>query len=91
MLVHAYARSRSESGRSQALPVVLSALLINSLQFGTLQFGKFEEIYAIGYREGTKMLEDWKAAGKLPTGFEEGFEGVDEKKKKGRSLRRNSI
>lgn len=37
------------------------------------------------------MLDEFRDAGKLPTGFEEGFEGVDEKKKKGRSLRRNSI
>jgi hypothetical protein len=60
-------------------------------QYTTLQFSKFEEIQAIGYRTATKMLEEWKAASKLPTGFEEGFEGPDEKKKKGRSLRRNSI
>jgi lysophospholipid hydrolase len=61
------------------------------LQYSTLQFSKFEEIQAVGYRTATKLLEEWQAAGKLPTGFEEGFEGQDEKKRKGRSLRRNSI
>jgi len=59
--------------------------------YSTLQFSKFEEIHAIGYRTAKKLLEEWKVASKLPTGFEEGFAGPDEKKKKGRSLRRNSI
>jgi len=59
-------------------------------EFTTLQFGKFEEILAIGYETGTKMLQEWKDAGNLPSGYEEGFHGGD-KKKKGRSLRRNSI
>ncbi|KAF8323129.1 patatin-domain-containing protein [Clavulina sp. PMI_390] len=61
--------------------------------YGTLQFNKYEEIMEIGYKQGKKLLAEWKEAGTLPSGFEEGYElaGMDEKKKKGRSLRRNSI
>jgi len=59
-------------------------------EFSILQFNKFEQILAIGYEKGKKMLQEWKDAGNLPTGYEEGYHGGD-KRKKGRSLRRNSI
>ncbi|KAF9512765.1 hypothetical protein BS47DRAFT_1372722 [Hydnum rufescens UP504] len=59
-------------------------------EFSILQFNKFEQILAIGYERGKKMLQEWKDAGNLPTGYEEGYHGGD-KRKKGRSLRRNSI
>ncbi|KAG8927719.1 phosphatidylcholine and lysophosphatidylcholine phospholipase [Tulasnella sp. 418] len=62
--------------------------------FGTLQFGKFEELYKIGYQAGLEVLDKLKEEGKLQviTGSEEGFESASKnKKKKGRSLRRNSV
>jgi lysophospholipid hydrolase len=57
-------------------------------QFGTLQFGKFEEIVEKGYKSGIKTLRKWKEEGKLPIVVPE---GVERGKRKGRGLRRNSI
>jgi len=59
------------------------------LQYGTLQFNKFEEIRKIGYKEGMKLLEKWDAEGKLPI-TTIGVEDIHPKRK-GRMLRRNSI
>ncbi|KAG8894238.1 phosphatidylcholine and lysophosphatidylcholine phospholipase, partial [Tulasnella sp. 403] len=61
-------------------------------QYGTMQFGKFDELVEIGYRAGLEMIDRWKAEGQLPTGLEDEFK-VSEKsrKRKGRSARRNSI
>ncbi|EJD52213.1 patatin-domain-containing protein [Auricularia subglabra TFB-10046 SS5] len=59
-------------------------------EYGTLQFGKFAEIEEKGYRAAREMLDAWKKEGKLPASSDESQENL-EKKKKGRSLRRNSI
>ncbi|PFH52298.1 hypothetical protein AMATHDRAFT_57351 [Amanita thiersii Skay4041] len=59
--------------------------------YGTLQFGKFEEIKKKGYHAALEMLEKLHKEGRLPCAF------IDEKtpsissKKKGQSARRNSI
>ncbi|KZV84312.1 patatin-domain-containing protein [Exidia glandulosa HHB12029] len=58
--------------------------------YGTLQFGLFAEIEEKGYRASCEMLERWKKEGRLPAMSDESQENL-EKKKKGRSLRRNSI
>lgn len=34
--------------------------------YGTLDFGKFDEIYRVGYEYGTRFLEELKAKGMLP-------------------------
>jgi lysophospholipid hydrolase len=50
--------------------------------YGTLDFGKFDEIYNVGYEFGLKFLKEAKEDGRLPdndAGVEEG---------KGRSMRR---
>ena len=60
-------------------------------QYGTLQFGKFEDIQEKGYRASLELLEKWDEEGKLPSGYVEGKEAVSKRKKKGRSARRNSI
>lgn len=57
-------------------------------EYGTLQFGKFEEIRRAGYVAGMKLLETWAGEGKLPVTT---FEVEDVPKRKGRMLRRNSI
>jgi hypothetical protein len=57
-------------------------------QFGTLQFGKFEDIVEKGYKAGMESLKKWKEEGKLPIVAPE---GVERGKRKGRGLRRNSI
>jgi lysophospholipid hydrolase len=57
-------------------------------QFGTLQFGKFEDIVEKGYKSGLKTLRKWKEEGKVPI---VAHEGVERGKRKGRGLRRNSI
>lgn len=57
-----------------------------------MQFGKFDELVSIGYKAGKDTLDKWKEEGSLPTGFEDDRK-VNEKskKRKGRSLRRNSV
>ncbi|TFY82853.1 hypothetical protein EWM64_g1159 [Hericium alpestre] len=59
-------------------------------EYGTMQFGKFEEIQEKGYQATLKILEKWEEEDRLPTGFVEGKEAVS-KRKKGQSARRNSI
>ncbi|EKM61421.1 uncharacterized protein PHACADRAFT_135056 [Phanerochaete carnosa HHB-10118-sp] len=60
-------------------------------EFGTLQFGKFEEIQKRGYHAAMEILEKWEEEGCLPSAY------VGEKniplaaRTKGRSARRNSI
>ena len=34
--------------------------------YGTLDFGKFDEIYQIGYKYGQEMIQKLKHDGKLP-------------------------
>ena len=57
-----------------------------------MQFNKFDELAEIGYRYGLEVLDKWKEEGILPTGLEDAFKVTDRsKKRKGRSLRRNSV
>jgi lysophospholipid hydrolase len=60
------------------------------LQFGTLQFGRYDTIVEVGYKSGLKMIAQWDEDGRLPSGYEEGFE-TERNKRRGRGLRRNSI
>ncbi|CAO1630888.1 unnamed protein product [Sympodiomycopsis kandeliae] len=61
--------------------------------FGTLEFSKFQDISRIGYAAGSKMLDDWAAQGKLPTGMEPSAkDAVEDKRRRGGiSARRNSV
>lgn len=59
-------------------------------QYGTLQWGKFEEIQEKGYQAAIKILEEWEEEGRLPSGFIEGGDSKT-KRKKGQSARRNTI
>lgn len=58
------------------------------LQFGTLQFARYDEIVEVGYQSGLKVIAQWESEGRLPNSLEEGVEQV---KRRGRGLRRNSI
>ncbi|KAF8514349.1 hypothetical protein BU17DRAFT_52619 [Hysterangium stoloniferum] len=62
-------------------------------EYGTMQFGKFEEIQEKGYQATIDKLEKWDEEGKLPSVYEEAGEIKDVKvsRKRGRTLRRNSI
>ncbi|CAG7848003.1 Lysophospholipase NTE1; AltName: Full=Intracellular phospholipase B; AltName: Full=Neuropathy target esterase homolog [Serendipita indica DSM 11827] len=57
-------------------------------EFGTLQFGRFDDIKNVGYKSGLETIAKWDAQGLLPSGFEE---GVGRSKPRGRERRRNSI
>ncbi|KAJ7103059.1 hypothetical protein B0H15DRAFT_810792 [Mycena belliarum] len=59
-------------------------------EYGTLQFGKFEELQTKGYNAAVNILEKLDEEGKLPSAF---IDGKPERGrgKKGRSVRRNSI
>ena len=61
------------------------------LQYGTLQFDKFAEIQEKGYKAALEMLEKWDEEGKLAGVLDIGAEVRLQGKKKGRSLRRNSV
>ncbi|CAE6529815.1 unnamed protein product [Rhizoctonia solani] len=65
-------------------------------EYGTLQFGRYDEIYQVGYSAAVEMLDQWDGEDRLPSRFvTSGDEvrglGKSGKKSKGRSLRRNSI
>ncbi|KAG9092301.1 hypothetical protein FRC07_011690, partial [Ceratobasidium sp. 392] len=63
--------------------------------YGTLQFGRYDEIYQVGYTAAVEMLNQWDAERRLPSRLvtnEEGDRiGRGGRRSKGRSLRRNSI
>ncbi|QRV97636.1 cAMP-dependent protein kinase inhibitor [Ceratobasidium sp. AG-Ba] len=64
-------------------------------EYGTLQFGRFDEIYQVGYSAAVEMLNQWDAECRLPSRLltHEDTDGVVRgmRRTKGRSLRRNSI
>ncbi|KAG8694796.1 phosphatidylcholine and lysophosphatidylcholine phospholipase [Ceratobasidium sp. 395] len=65
-------------------------------EYGTLQFGRYDEIYQVGYTAAVEMLNQWDAECRLPSRLvtpEEGGDGIGRsgRRSKGRSLRRNSI
>jgi len=56
-----------------------------------MQFGKFEELQEKGYQVALTLLEEWEADGQLPSVYDDTHEVKDPSKKRGRTLRRNSI
>ncbi|SPO44833.1 related to NTE1 - Serine esterase [Moesziomyces antarcticus] len=49
-------------------------------EYGTLAFGRFDQIYEKGYRAAVDMLDGWDAEGKLPSSMErdESYDEEDE-------------
>ncbi|KAI0828902.1 patatin-domain-containing protein [Trametes gibbosa] len=60
-------------------------------EYGTLQFGKFEEIQKKGYEAALEFLEKFDAEGRLPSAFVGEASKPATGKTRGRSARRNSI
>jgi hypothetical protein len=60
-------------------------------QYGTMQFGKFEEIQKKGYLAAMDMLDKWDEEGKLPSAYIAGKDVPLKGRRKGQSARRNSI
>ncbi|KAJ6623144.1 hypothetical protein B0H10DRAFT_1873583 [Mycena sp. CBHHK59/15] len=60
-------------------------------EYGTLQFSKFEDIQRKGYHAALNILEKLDEEGQLPSAFIDGKHEGRRGKKKGRSVRRNSI
>ncbi|KZT30963.1 patatin-domain-containing protein [Neolentinus lepideus HHB14362 ss-1] len=61
-------------------------------EYGTLQFGKFEEIKEKGYHSAMAMLEKFDKAEKLPSAYYQDHRlGSGGRPRKGQSARRNSI
>jgi lysophospholipid hydrolase len=48
--------------------------------YGTLEFGKFDEIYQVGYQYGRKFLAELREEGGLPGVGKEGWEGEEGKR-----------
>jgi lysophospholipid hydrolase len=63
----------------------------HNFQYGTLQFGKFEEIQKQGYHAAIDILEKFDDEGRLPSASIDSNDGLAKGRKKGRSARRNSI
>jgi lysophospholipid hydrolase len=61
------------------------------VKYGTMQFGKFEEIQKKGYQAALKCLQQWSQEGRLPSAYIDGKDNASAGRKKGRSVRRNSI
>lgn len=65
---------------------------IPRLQYGTLQFSKYDEIEKKGYRAAVEILDRWEDEGKLPSLTIDGPNTEKNKAaRKGRSARRNSV
>ena len=65
---------------------------IHRLQYGTLQFSKYDEIEKKGYRAAVEILGCWEDEGKLPSLTIDGPNAEKSKAaRKGRSARRNSV
>ncbi len=62
-----------------------------SLQYGTLQFGKFEEIQKKGFHAAMDFLEKFDAEGLLPSAFIGEMSKPATSRTRGRSARRYSI
>ncbi|KAI0031137.1 patatin-domain-containing protein [Vararia minispora EC-137] len=60
-------------------------------EYGTLQFGKFEEIQEKGYNEALKLLDKWDEEGRLPSLYIDGREPMVKSRRRGLAVRRNSI
>ncbi|KAI8990604.1 patatin-domain-containing protein [Trametes punicea] len=60
-------------------------------EYGTLQFGKFEEIRKKGYHAAIAFLEKFEAEGRLPSAFVGESTKLTTGRTRGRSARRNSI
>ncbi|KAF9531870.1 hypothetical protein CPB83DRAFT_867766 [Crepidotus variabilis] len=60
-------------------------------EYGTLQFGKFEELLKKGYHAAIDILEKFDEDGRLPSATIDNRNGQTTGGKKGRSARRNSI
>ena len=61
------------------------------LDYGIMEFKKFEEIQKKGYVAALEMIEKLDEEGKLSAVLDDGDEAKSQGKKKGRGLRRNSI
>ncbi|KAF9486503.1 patatin-domain-containing protein [Pholiota conissans] len=59
--------------------------------YGTMQFGKFDELLKKGYHSAIDFLEKFEEEGRLPSAIIDSKDGHISGKKKGRSARRNSI
>lgn len=60
--------------------------------YGTLEFGKFDEIFDVGYRSMVDAICDWEAAGRLPLGVELGPRTKQARRRRGGvAARRNSV
>lgn len=59
--------------------------------YGTMQFGKFDELLKKGYHSAVDILDKLEAEGRLPSAALDNKDGNAAGKKKGRSARRNSI
>lgn len=68
-----------------------ASLTIGNFQYGTLQFGKFEEIQKKGYHAAIDFLEKFDAEGLLPSAYIGEASKPAAGKTRGRSARRNSI
>ena len=62
-----------------------------TVQYGTLQFGKFEEIQKKGYHAAMDFLEKFDADGLLPSAYIGETSKPAPGRTRGRSARRNSI
>ncbi|TFK77544.1 patatin-domain-containing protein [Pluteus cervinus] len=60
-------------------------------EYGTLQFGRFDEIRRTGYQASVKILAKFEAEGRLPSTVLDGRDASAQGKKKGQSARRNSV
>lgn len=60
----------------------------HTAQYGTLQWSKFDELQALGYKTALAMLQKWESEGRLPSSI---MGKTASSRKRGRGVRRNSV
>jgi len=75
---------------AKATPGVLY-LRMPVTMFGTMEFGRFLELFEIGTSAGKKLLDEFDDKGMLPTGMESDVAVGSKAQKRGQKVRRNSI
>lgn len=75
---------------AKATPGVLY-LRMPVTMFGTMEFGRFLELFEIGTTAGKKLLDEFEEKGMLPTGMESEVVVGGRQQTRGQKVRRNSI
>lgn len=56
-------------------------------QFGTMDFGRHDDIMQVGYESCKQTIKKWEKEGKIPTGMVDDLSAAVERRKRGKAIR----